>query len=46
MDIVNWQAIRYKLQQVWGYDDFRPPQAEVVANLLARRDSIVIPSYR
>ncbi len=42
MDIVNWQAIRYKLQQVWGYDDFRPPQAEVVANLLARRDSIVI----
>jgi ATP-dependent DNA helicase RecQ len=29
-------------QQVWGYSDFRPPQAEIVENLLGDRDSLVL----
>ncbi len=39
---MNWENVRSAFKQVWGYDDFRPPQGEVVANLLARRDSMVI----
>ena len=30
------------LKSVFGYDDFRPLQGEVIENVLARRDSLVI----
>ncbi|AFY74742.1 ATP-dependent DNA helicase, RecQ family [Synechococcus sp. PCC 7502] len=39
---MDWDTVRTKFKQVWGYDDFRPPQGEVIANLLARQDSMVI----
>jgi ATP-dependent DNA helicase RecQ len=29
-------------QKVWGYSEFRPPQAEVIENLLRDRDSLVL----
>jgi ATP-dependent DNA helicase RecQ len=40
--MLEWEAVREKFKQVWGYDDFRSPQAEVISNLLQHRDSIVI----
>ncbi len=35
-------AIRQKLQQIWGYADFRSPQEEIVQCLLDRRDALII----
>ncbi|MBE9120189.1 ATP-dependent DNA helicase RecQ [Tychonema sp. LEGE 07199] len=33
---------RAAFQKIWGYDDFRPPQGEIVGNLLAGKDTIII----
>jgi ATP-dependent DNA helicase RecQ len=33
---------RATFQKVWGYDDFRPPQGEIVASLLAGKDTLII----
>jgi ATP-dependent DNA helicase RecQ len=35
-------SIRAKLQEIWGYSDFRPPQGDIVQCLLAQRDSLII----
>ena len=39
---MDWEQVRARFKQVWGYDDFRPPQGEVIANLLAGQDSLVV----
>ncbi len=39
---MEWERVRAKFKQVWGYDDFRPPQGEIIANLLDRKDSLII----
>ncbi len=39
---IQWPQAQQVLQQVWGYDQFRSPQDEVVRCLLARRDALVI----
>jgi len=33
---------KHILKQVFGYDEFRPLQAEIIANVLNRRDTLVI----
>jgi ATP-dependent DNA helicase RecQ len=33
---------RATFQKVWGYDDFRPPQGEIVTSLLAGKDTLII----
>jgi len=38
----SWDKIRSEFQRLWGYEDFRPPQGEVIANLLAQRDALVV----
>ncbi len=39
---MEWEKVRAKFKQVWGYDDFRPPQGEIIANLLDGQDSLII----
>jgi ATP-dependent DNA helicase RecQ len=39
---MEWEAVRERFRQIWGYDDFRPPQGEVVSYLLSRRDCLVV----
>lgn len=39
---IAWAEVRQKFKQVWGYDDFRPPQGEIIANILSHRDSLVV----
>lgn len=38
----SWEKVRLEFQRLWGYEDFRPPQGEIVANLLAQRDALVV----
>ncbi|MEL6459385.1 MAG: ATP-dependent DNA helicase RecQ, partial [Cyanobacteria bacterium J06621_15] len=33
--IPSWQTVRATFQKIWGYEDFRPPQGEIVQSLLA-----------
>jgi ATP-dependent DNA helicase RecQ len=42
MEEVNWESIQDTFKRVWGYDDFRYPQREVIESLMQRRDSLVI----
>jgi ATP-dependent DNA helicase RecQ len=34
--------LRTALKQIWGYDDFRPPQGEIVKSLLSQKDTLII----
>jgi len=36
------QGLQHSLQNIWGYDQFRYPQAEVIESLLAGRDCLVV----
>jgi ATP-dependent DNA helicase RecQ len=39
---MNYQHIKSSLKQIWGYDDFRPPQAEIIQALLAGQDCLIV----
>ena len=39
---ISWQTVRAAFQQIWGYEDFRPPQGEVIQALLAQRDALIV----
>ncbi|WP_414530511.1 RecQ family ATP-dependent DNA helicase [Nodularia chucula] len=41
-ELNSWQAVRTTFKQIWGYDDFRPPQGEIVRSLLAKKDALII----
>ncbi|MEA5575314.1 ATP-dependent DNA helicase RecQ [Anabaena sp. UHCC 0451] len=34
--------VKTALKQIWGYDDFRPPQGEIVKSLLSQKDALII----
>ena len=36
------QEAKIKFRQIWGYDDFRPPQGEIIQTLLTGRDALII----
>ncbi len=38
----DWQQVRDRFRAIWGYDDFRPPQGEIVRCLLAGHDALVV----
>lgn len=38
----SWTKARNTLKQVWGYEDFRPPQGEIIHSLLAKKDALII----
>lgn len=38
----DWIGVRNLFKQIWGYEDFRPPQGEIIRSLLASRDAIAI----
>jgi ATP-dependent DNA helicase RecQ len=39
---VAWTTVEQAFQQIWGYSQFRPPQAEIVRSLLEQRDTLVV----
>jgi ATP-dependent DNA helicase RecQ len=40
--IKSWQDVRAALKAIWGYDDFRPPQKEIVDCLISQKDALII----
>lgn len=38
----SWQEVRAAFKKIWGYEDFRPPQGEIVSSLLAQKDALII----
>jgi len=42
MAAAAWQQARDRFRAIWGYEDFRPPQGEIVRCLLAGQDALVV----
>jgi ATP-dependent DNA helicase RecQ len=38
----SWNTVRATFRQIWGYDDFRPPQGEIIKSLLEKKDALII----
>lgn len=38
----DWQNVRATFKRIWGYEDFRSPQGEIIRSLLERRDTLVV----
>ncbi|MBF2067461.1 MAG: ATP-dependent DNA helicase RecQ [Calothrix sp. C42_A2020_038] len=38
----SWHQVLAAFQNIWGYEDFRKPQGEIIRCLLARNDAVVI----
>jgi ATP-dependent DNA helicase RecQ len=38
----SWNEVRTAFQKIWGYEDFRPPQGEIVRSLLEKRDALIV----
>ncbi|AFY47458.1 ATP-dependent DNA helicase, RecQ family [Nostoc sp. PCC 7524] len=38
----SWEEVRATFQKIWGYDDFRSPQGEIVNSLLNQKDALII----
>ncbi|MBD2385976.1 RecQ family ATP-dependent DNA helicase [Cylindrospermum sp. FACHB-282] len=38
----SWDQVRAAFQKIWGYEDFRPPQGEIIRSLLAQKDALII----
>lgn len=37
-----WNQVRAAFKNIWGYDDFRAPQGEIIRSLLAQQDALVV----
>jgi ATP-dependent DNA helicase RecQ len=38
----SWHEVRAAFQKIWGYEDFRFPQSEIIHTLLARKDALIV----
>lgn len=42
LEITSWHQVRAAFKSIWGYEDFRSPQGEIIHNLLASKDALII----
>ncbi len=40
--ITSWNDVLSAFKKIWGYDDFRSPQGEIVQSLLEKRDALIV----
>jgi ATP-dependent DNA helicase RecQ len=40
--MTDWHQVRTAFQKIWDYEDFRPPQGEIVRTLLSGQDSLIV----
>lgn len=38
----QWEHVRAQFKKIWGYDDFRSPQGEIIRSLLSHRDALIV----
>lgn len=38
----QWDDVRAALKRFWGYEDFRPPQGEIIRMILEQRDALIV----
>lgn len=41
-ETTTWNQVRVTFKKIWGYEDFRPPQGEIINSLLSGRDALVV----
>ena len=41
-ETTSWNDVRAAFQKIWGYDDFRPPQGEIIQCLLEKQDALIV----
>jgi len=41
-ETISWQQVCTAFKKIWGYEDFRPPQAEIIRSLLSGQDTLVV----
>ena len=39
---IAWQKVTEKFRQIWGYENFRPPQGEIIRALLQGKDALIV----
>ncbi|MEM8717871.1 MAG: RecQ family ATP-dependent DNA helicase [Cyanobacteria bacterium P01_G01_bin.39] len=39
---ISWQEVKDRFRQIWGYEDFRAPQGEIIQTLLTGKDALII----
>lgn len=40
--LTAWDHVQATFQRIWGYENFRPPQGEIIQSLLAQQDALVV----
>lgn len=40
--VTSWKQVRAAFKRIWGYEDFRPPQGEIIQSILAGKDALVV----
>ncbi|MCL2924179.1 MAG: RecQ family ATP-dependent DNA helicase [Trichodesmium sp. MAG_R04] len=38
----SWNTVKETFKKIWGYDNFRPPQGEIINCLLTGKDALII----
>lgn len=38
----EWQQVKTAFKKIWGYEDFRPPQGEIIKSLLDYKDALIV----
>ena len=41
-DRLSWNHVRNEFRRIWGYEDFRSPQGEIIQTLLQGTDALVV----
>ena len=41
-ETTSWDEVRAAFKKIWGYDDFRSPQGEIIHSLLEKRDALIV----
>jgi ATP-dependent DNA helicase RecQ len=41
-ETTTWNQARAAFKKIWGYEDFRPPQREIISSLLSGKDALVV----
>ncbi len=42
LDSPSFNDIKSALKEIWGYDDFRSPQGEIISSLISQQDALII----